>query len=193
MGGQGWEPWARAVSPCLGSSCPLPSLPPFIHVLPIHKSPARIPLPETWLHTRQENRNPDGRPRASPYERKKPTGSESNKWALVQKEILKEKKKKMQGRDAASWLAERESRLSCQTLCSWSAFHRFVDFPTLTNSPLSFFVCWFYCHSQKKEKKKKIILQTTKAFLGRWQTTLSTGCTFSYFFSSRYISFHSFL
>lgn len=45
---------------------------------PTRSCPTCIPLPETWLHTRQENRNPDGHQRARPCKRKTPTCSESD-------------------------------------------------------------------------------------------------------------------
>ena len=55
------------------SHTPLPSHLSF-RSSPFMSAPARIPLPETWLHTRQENRNPDGRPGAGLSERKKGPG-----------------------------------------------------------------------------------------------------------------------
>lgn len=54
MGGQGQEPRARGVWPCWGP----PSPPPFIHGFSIHLWPTGIPLPEAWLRTRREHRNP---------------------------------------------------------------------------------------------------------------------------------------
>lgn len=70
-------------------------------------APARIPLPETWLHTRQENRNPDGRPGAGLSERKKGPGLRKQQVSIgSERNIEGEKKKKKQGKDAASRLNE---------------------------------------------------------------------------------------
>lgn len=68
-------------------------------------APARIPLPETWLHTRQENRNPDGRPGAGLSERKKGPGLRKQQVSIGSERNIEGEKKK-QGKDAASRLNE---------------------------------------------------------------------------------------
>lgn len=73
-------------------------------------APACILLPETWLHTTEENRNPDRRPGAGPSKRKKGPGLRKQHVSIGSERNIEGKKtnkqKKMQGRDAASQLNE---------------------------------------------------------------------------------------
>lgn len=73
-------------------------------------APACSLLPETWLHTTQENRNPDGSPGAGPSERKKGPGLRKQHVSIGSERNIEGKKQtnkqKMQGRDAASQLNE---------------------------------------------------------------------------------------
>lgn len=73
-------------------------------------APACIPLPETWLHTRQENRNPDGRPGAGLSKRRKGPGLRKQQVSIGSERNIEGKEKKIkQGRDAASQLNEAAS------------------------------------------------------------------------------------
>lgn len=75
------------------SHTPLPSHLSF-RSSPFMSAPACIPLPETWLHTRQENRNPDGRPGAGLSKRKKGPGLRKQQVSIGSERNIEGKEKK---------------------------------------------------------------------------------------------------